>query len=130
MQGTAKKLKDKEAKLLDIENADDFARLPSETLPAAVTNYRAEIAEYLRLDQRSQTALKLPATSPRMTRSSRSWTRPCKRSPCPSACPGLGDTRFGKRLQRIRNEYESLHAALNEEKKLARRPISTLTANC
>ena len=31
VQGTAKKLKDKEAKLLDIENADDFARLPSET---------------------------------------------------------------------------------------------------
>ena len=70
----------------------------------------------MRLDQRSQTALKLPYLA-KNDAEFKELDEAVQAFALPEAhAQDWADTRFGKRLQRIRNEYESLHAALNEEK--------------
>lgn len=122
MQGTSKKLEDKKAKLSEIEGDADFARLPAETREA-VKSYRQDLSEYLELEQNAPTVLKLPylakndADLKEMEKSMEAFKLP------ENHAKDWADTRLGRRLQQVRKEYESLHAAAQAEDAWVHRQI-------
>ena len=115
MQGTSKKLDDKKAKLSEIESDAEFGRLPAETR-AAVTSYRQDLAKYLELEQSAQTTLKLPylakndAELEELKGSVKALQLP------ENHAQDWADTRLGKRLRQVDEEFKSLDGVLKAEK--------------
>jgi hypothetical protein len=114
LQGTSKKLKDRESKLAEIESDTGFGSLPSETRKA-VSDYREELAAYLQLEQEAQTLLKQPHLA-KNDAELKELEKNVQMVVLPEAhAKDWADTRLGKRLRHVRTEYESLHAAIKDE---------------
>jgi hypothetical protein len=109
--GTIKRLEERKTALDEIiARTDDFAKLPADT-QKEVKLYREEIATYLQLHQKSQTDLKLPhlakndAELKELEKAVRGFAIP----------DGWGDTRLGKRLNEVVDEFDNLGRELKRE---------------
>ena len=114
LAGTVQKLEDKKQKLTEIEAHGDFNRLPTES-QEAVSRYREELSQYLKLSQDSLAILKLPhfakndAEFKELEKSVRAFTLPA------TYAKDWQETRLTKRIRQVRGEYDMLHAELKKE---------------
>ncbi|HZZ82401.1 MAG TPA: hypothetical protein VFE62_28135 [Gemmataceae bacterium] len=114
LQGSIKKLEEKNEALTAIESDADFRRLPDATREA-VTKYHAELKQYLQASEDSLVLLKLPYLAKNqdefkeMQKSALSFKLPSDHA------KAWEETRLAKRVRHVRQEYESLHAALAGE---------------
>jgi hypothetical protein len=110
LRGTSKKLQDRATKLAEIESDAEFARLPSATRKA-VSDNRAELTAYLLLEQETQTKLKLPYLAKNDDELKKQESE-VEKVASPKA---WADTRVGKSVERVKREYQMLHAAIDAE---------------
>jgi hypothetical protein len=119
LQGSLKKLEEKEAALKIIEDDVDFQRLPEPTREATA-KYDAELKEYLKAKQLAAEMLKLPhlakdqAEFKEMEKSVASFALPA------AYAEEWHETALAKQIQKVRAEYDALRAALNDEEKWIR----------
>jgi hypothetical protein len=120
LQGTPPRLEERLKGLTEIENHEDFARLPREDREA-VTSYRQEIAAYLERYNEAQTVLKLPHLAKNQQEFD-SQERALKAYHLTDEqAREWAETRLGRRIEQVRKEYRALHQALNEEEAWIRR---------
>jgi len=120
MQGTPTRLEEKHKILTEIENHDDFARLPSSERDA-VSAYRKEIADYLQRYHEAEIALKLPHLAKNQQEFDKQEADVASFKLTAEQAQRWADTRLGRRVEQVRKEYASLHQALNEEEKWIRK---------
>ena len=122
LHGTVKKLEEKEKKLAEIAEDPGFERLPAET-QNAITLYREEISQYLRLYQQSQEILKLPhlakndAELKELEKGVLAFSLPAARA------KDWEETRLGRRMRQVHREYDTLNKELAKEAKWVRDQI-------
>jgi GTPase SAR1 family protein len=114
LQGTIKKLQNKQTKLTEIENDAHFASLPTE-MQEAVTGYQKELAQFLKSNQEAQAILKLPylakndAEFQELEKNELAFALPAERA------KDWEETRLGHTMRHVRDEYKMLRTALQEE---------------
>ncbi len=127
LQGSLKKLEEKQKGLEAIENDADFKRLPLETREA-VGKYDVELKEYLKAKQLALVMLKLPHLA-----KNQDEFKEMEKSVASFALPAdyakeWEETPLARQIQKVRKEYAALHAALNDEEKWIRVRIDADTA--
>jgi hypothetical protein len=126
LQGSLKKLEEKQKTLKTIENDPDFARLPEQT-QEAVAKYDAELEQYLQAKQLAVVMLKLPHLAKNqdefkeMEKSVASFALPA------DYAKDWAETPLARQIQKVRKEYDALHAALKDEEKWMRGQIDADT---
>jgi G3E family GTPase len=127
LQGSLKKLEEKQKALQAIENDPAFTRLPEPT-QEAVAKYDAELAQYLLAKQLAAVMLKLPhlakdqAEFKEMQKSVASFALPADHA------KDWEETPLARQIQKVRKEYDALSNALKDEETWIRGQIDSDTA--
>lgn len=127
LQGTPTRLEQKLKILNEIENAKDFDRLPgSERI--AVTDYRKELTEYLRRYYEAQPVLKLPHLAKNQQELDKQEKDLGAYQLTEKQASEWAETRLGRQLTQVRQEYTGLHKAIKEEAAWIRSEIARTSA--
>lgn len=120
LQGGLKKLEDRQAKLAEVQQSSDFARLPTDT-QKTVASYHDEIGKYVELVYQAQAALKLP----HLAKNEKEFAELEKNSLRFSVPQDWSATAVGRRAQKCREEFAAVRQAVAAEEDWLSRQIKT-----